>query len=686
MNRKIATYVAGALGGAAAITLPLLAGGCADHSVRSADRQVYKLLEDRKLAALGYQPQAVAEPVVVPPPGGSLEDDPIAEATVGAPQAVDEDLPVKPTPRAYKRIPTTRIPPMEAPALVVPSPVEPWVPLGPFLHELEDGPTVDMEPFVPEMAPYMLRSRLEYGPPPPRRNVLELDLFGSLRYAVRYNRRYRSEMDSLYLAALDVTLERHLLSPRPFAGGGLRYTGSQGDNDYRSALTATMNAGVRQQLPYGGEIVAEALVSFVNAINGNVADGESATVALSGSIPLLRGAGLVNLEPLISSERELVYAIRGFEDFRREFAIDVANAYFRLLSSYQAINNRRQQVLISANLLERTRAIYAANLGVVEGVRSLRRLTFLEVQRSEQQLLSSQADLLNAQEAYLNALDDFKILLGMDVRQDLDIVPVELEVEIPELENRDLIELAYVFRLDLQTARDRIDDARRTVAIAQNGLLPGLDLVARGELSNRANTPARQLDSRTLDYSAGLNLDLPVDRLRERNLLRRALIQFHAARRVYEDLSDRVTADVRSAVRGIRSAQVELFIQRQSINLAQRRLENANLALKRGAGDARDVVEAQTSLIRSQDAFERSRADLQVQILQFLRLTGTLRIDPDTGTLGQALDRRRGPWQPPPPVEELPPPLPPLEPLPPVPAPEPLPPAAAMSNITPAAR
>ena len=42
-----------------------------------------------------------------------------------------------------------------------------------------------------------------------------------------------------------------------------------------------MAAGIRQQLPYGGEIVAQGLFDFVQALNDNVSDGESAELALS---------------------------------------------------------------------------------------------------------------------------------------------------------------------------------------------------------------------------------------------------------------------------------------------------------------------------------------------------------------------------------------------------------------------
>jgi hypothetical protein len=70
-------------------------------------------------------------------------------------------------------------------------------------------------------------------------------------------------MEDLYLTALDVTLQRSLFEPRPFARTGLHYTGGGRDVDYNAALTATNAVGVRQQLPYGGEVVAQATVDFV---------------------------------------------------------------------------------------------------------------------------------------------------------------------------------------------------------------------------------------------------------------------------------------------------------------------------------------------------------------------------------------------------------------------------------------
>ena len=110
-----------------------------------------------------------------------------------------------------------------------------------------------------------------------------------------------------------------------------------------------------------------------------------------------------------------------------------------------------------------------------------------------------------------------------------------------------------------------------------------------------------------------------------------------------------MTADVKEDVRSIRTARSSLRIQEESIALAERRLDFASELLRQsgtsGGGasrraEARDLVEAQASLLQAQDTYEQARADLQVQVLQFLRDTGTLRVDPSAGLIGTAMAAR----------------------------------------------
>jgi outer membrane protein TolC len=362
-------------------------------------------------------------------------------------------------------------------------------------------------------------------------------------------------------------------------------------------------------------------------LNDNSESGEDATLVLRGSIPLLRGAGMINLEPLISSERTLVYEVRDFEEFRRTFVVDIASAYFQLVNSQNRINNNLISYINATNLLIRLEELYAAGLQ-----------NFLQVQQARQQQLNSENQLTQAQQDYQNALDDFKILIGMPVEKPLEIAAVSLQVPIPDVSDVDFVDLAYKYRLSLQTARDQIDDSKRDVANAANGLLPDLNFTARGDIGNRDVTPARSIDARNLNYSAGLQLDLPVDRLRERNDYRAALIRFERTQRNYVTQRDLVAADVRTSARAVESSLITLAIQRRAIDLAQRRLDYSNELLIQGQAQARDVTESLTSLLNAQNNFDRARADLQIQILRLLRATGVLRVDPAAGTLGMTMD------------------------------------------------
>ena len=90
---------------------------------------------------------------------------------------------------------------------------------------------------------------------------------------------------------------------------------------------------------------------------------------------------------------------------------------------------------------------------------------------------------LNAEEAYQTQLDVFKVALGMPVGQPLDLIDIDAEEniqsQIATVSVDRAIEVAVKSRLDLITAFNRIDDAKRRTHLSRNDLLPDLDLGGR---------------------------------------------------------------------------------------------------------------------------------------------------------------------------------------------------------------
>src|SRR5439155_26190617 len=121
--------------------------------------------------------------------------------------------------------------------------------------------------------------------------------------------------------------------------------------------------------------------------------------------PLLRNAGFKReSENLIQAERRLLYDLRDFTRFRKDFSVQIATAYYGVLRSRDTVRNSFLNLQSSRKNAERSRAL------AQEG-----RITQSDLGRLEQQELSTESSCINAVRTYKQALDNFKIQLGLSV-------------------------------------------------------------------------------------------------------------------------------------------------------------------------------------------------------------------------------------------------------------------------------
>lgn len=448
-----------------------------------------------------------------------------------------------------------------------------------------------------------------------------LDLSEALAYAMANSREYRNRQEQLYLAALDLLREQHLWGPRFFAEFSAqgRGTPDSGDQDHAMELIGQLQA--TQRLPYGGSVSATALVNFVEELrsqSGSTDTSQDSTITLSIVQPLLNGAGRVAQEGLIQSERDLIYAARSFERYRRTFLVDVSSRYFDLVRQQDSINNQKRQLSNLRWLAERTDALAEAG-----------RQPFIEVQRAEQEVLFAQNELVSLNERYVSSLDSFKLLIGMPVSEALAIKPVEVVVPEPALEDENAVKSALTYRLDLQTSKNQIEDAARRVKVAANGRLPDLDLFADVSLRSDRDKDmgGADIDLDESSYSAGIRFSTELPRKTEAIAERQAQIQLERTRRSYAQQRDEVAQSVRESIRAIRQARFTLALQDKNIELAEKRLRGVVLQLRTLGG--RDFIEAQERLLRARNSRDSAVRDLRVNILRYLLETGQMRVTAD---------------------------------------------------------
>ena len=218
--------------------------------------------------------------------------------------------------------------------------------------------------FTEQDADEIIERMKAMGEAPP--DAIKLTLEESIRYATEHALDYVNAEQSYMLAGLALLIEEHRWEPNFFNNFELQsqigsFLGLEGRFD--SALTVINDFGVSQRLPYGGDVSARLIAGTTNLLDNFFFEGGYANnvdVVLAADIPMLRGAGATAREPLIQARRNLVYAARAFETFRRGFYLGLVSDYLDLVVQEQSIENGRRSVALFQQVEARTSSLVEA--------------------------------------------------------------------------------------------------------------------------------------------------------------------------------------------------------------------------------------------------------------------------------------------------------------------------------------
>jgi outer membrane protein TolC len=325
------------------------------------------------------------------------------------------------------------------------------------------------------------------------------------------------------------------------------------------------------------------------------------------------------MENLTQTERDLLYALRDFVRFRKAFTVQIASAFYQVLGGRDAARNSYLNLDSSRRAGERTRSL--ANEG---------RTTQTDLGRIEQQELSAESAWISAVRNYQRALDDFKILLGIPVETRVVLDEQDLRnltIQQPDIKVDEAIRIALAARLDYQNTADQQEDAHRKTLLAKDRLKTQLDLTASGNIVSAQEDHLFPLpDARRYSWSAGVNLDLPLERKAERNAYRSALIAESRSQRELELRRDEIELQVRESWRTLEQARRTYQISEIGVKLAQRRVEEQELLAELGRAKALDQIDAQNALLASTDQRTQALVAHTVARLQFWENMGILYI------------------------------------------------------------
>lgn len=443
-----------------------------------------------------------------------------------------------------------------------------------------------------------------------------LDLDEALRLAAAASYDYRAARERAYLAALSLSTTRQEFRTQ----GGLGAAGSVARDGDGTTVEGGPAGSLSRAFESGGSFVLKLATNFLKLLSTNPVETAQSILASEFVLPLVRGAGTAAREDLTQAERDVLYELRAFARFQQDLVVTVASGYYDVLQSKDVLTNEELTYQSLLLVHERAKAFGPEGAG---------RLPDFEVDQARQDVLRAEDRRQQARQAYEASLDRFKRTLGIPVGTGLTLEEGALDtlraagIVGGEGALGEALATALSRRLDLATARDRVDDARRKLDVAANALGADVALRATGTLDTSSRRPFG-LRSSTPRGSVGLDVDLPIERTAERNAYRAAEIDVERARREVEGLEDDVTAAVRSAMRALAQARRSYDIQREGVRLAERRVESAKLNLQAGKATIRDVLDAENALVEARNALTAALVNHAIAKLELDRDVGTL--------------------------------------------------------------
>lgn len=479
-------------------------------------------------------------------------------------------------------------------------------------------------------------------------NTHRLNLEQALNLAVQQSREYQTQREQLYLTALSLTGARYEFSPIFLANSSASIAGSPAGGEDGSVRT---RVGVSQLLRTGGRLgvslgndLLRYFTHWSSSPGNSTRDSALNAITLELSQPILRGFGRNDprVESLTQAERNVVYAVRSYHQYQQQFAVDIANTWFSLLAQKANVRNNYTNYL---RRVESTQYLEA---------RSVDRVRKSEVDDARSSELSARNDYVNSVAGYLTSAASFKNRLGIPQGHEIYLD----DIDLADLNDRGLIpcdiarvpafQIAVSNHMDILNAIDRFEDTQRKVRIAADQLRP--QIVASGNATLLSEPPYdyTRFNLDEVRYSAGVTLDLPVDRRRERNAYRSSLVAFESQVRSLSITLDNFKFRIEDGLRTLEQRRLNFVNREASLEVASRREELNRLLLQAGRAAIRDLRESQDQLILAQNARVLTLVDYLRARLQLMLDIGVLHtevprfwlVDPLEGNLPPEL---RGP-------------------------------------------
>ncbi|MFH1155990.1 MAG: TolC family protein [Pseudomonadota bacterium] len=337
------------------------------------------------------------------------------------------------------------------------------------------------------------------------------------------------------------------------------------------------------------------------------------SVSLSMTMPLFRGRGEdVNRAYVRASEFSFRSAQRSYYVSEVNTVISTVSAVYDILRLRDLAQLYRRQI--------NTMTFYAA---ASEIKKNAGLATPMDVYRAEIRLKDMEDGLSATLQTLADGEENLKRLLSLDAQKTL-TVSAPKQYEPVDIDLDGAVDKAIANRIEMDQAKDTLEDGNRQAALARHNLLPQLDLQMGYRRYGEGERAGSMADFTEDQWTINLASTTDFSRTAEKAAYRQSLIRIRNAELDMASQRDTIIAQVKQAMQVLEKNTQRIQIRREQIQQAQGKLELSKIKYKHGMMDNFDVIEAETEIQQAEVNLLAVQTDYIVGLYKLRAVMGTL--------------------------------------------------------------
>lgn len=378
--------------------------------------------------------------------------------------------------------------------------------------------------------------------------------------------------------------------------------------------------GVRQDLPTGTSI--EATAETNRSFSSRTPDQHSPRLGLTLTQSLLQGrdtaANLVRIEQARLDVNASEYELRGFAI---NLIADTEIAFWQATLAQREIEIFQKALDVARLIADETRQrIEVGRLAEAEQAAA-----DAEVALREQSLINARSRLARTQMTLLRLISPAR---NTPWGRQLTLVESPILDDLPLGNVADHVQLARLYRADVNEARIRLEQDRLEVIRTRDGLLPRLDFfIALGKTGFASSFSDSLRDvsaSNNYDLRVGLAFEYPLGNRAAEARDAQALLRRRQSTEAVMNIAQLAELDVRLAYIELERAHAQVAATAVTRKLREQTLANEQEKLRVGKSTNLLIATAQRDLLEAAIREVEAMINLQIARIELYRLDGTL--------------------------------------------------------------